>query len=198
VQSTDSGTISEDEVLDYVGEWSDWIDAVVITGGEPTLHSDLPSFIASLKSQVLVKLETNGTNPNMLEQMAQDNLLDCVAIDCKAPCDKLRRVTNADIQIDDILRSYQIDVPREFHTTLCPRFVNIDDIPHMASMLPVGQTWILQQYRPDDVMDISKSGRETFTLEILNDMTRAARECYDGDVRLSGVKDKVEEKDEPI
>lgn len=78
--------IPEDEVLTYLASRQDKLDAVVITGGEPTLHSDLDEFITKVKDLGYhVKLDSNGTNPKVLRDLLNRDLLDYVAIDLKAP-----------------------------------------------------------------------------------------------------------------
>ena len=81
--------IKEDYILDFLKERKGFIDAVCITGGEPTLNNDLPNFIRKVKELgFLVKLDTNGSNPEMLKQLIDDNLLDYIAMDIKAPLEK--------------------------------------------------------------------------------------------------------------
>jgi len=79
-----SQSISDNQLLEWLAKRIDWLDAVVITGGEPTIHKDLPEFIATVKAMgYAIKLDTNGTNPAMLQQLLEDELLDFVAMDIK-------------------------------------------------------------------------------------------------------------------
>ena len=79
-----SPSISPTEMLRWLKKRNTWLDAVVITGGEPTIHKDLPEFIAAIKAMgYAIKLDTNGTNPTMLQQLLEDDLLDFVAMDIK-------------------------------------------------------------------------------------------------------------------
>ena len=78
--------IDQEEVLGFLNSRKYWLDGVVISGGEPTLHSDLPDFIKKIKRFGLqVKLDTNGTNPGMLQSLIDEKLIDFVAMDIKAP-----------------------------------------------------------------------------------------------------------------
>lgn len=75
-----------EEVLEKLSERVGFLDGVVLTGGEPTLAPDLPDLLRSLKNLgFLVKLDTNGTNPQVLEELLRAGLLDYVALDLKAP-----------------------------------------------------------------------------------------------------------------
>ena len=74
------------EIVDFLQEHKGFLDAAVITGGEPTLHPELPDAIRVIKEMgYLVKLDSNGTNPVMLQQLMEQQLLDYVAMDIKAP-----------------------------------------------------------------------------------------------------------------
>ena len=77
--------ISEEEFRQFLRRRQGLLDGICVTGGEPTLHADLPDFLTSIKDAgYLVKLDTNGTNPDMLESLLSDGLLDYVAMDVKA------------------------------------------------------------------------------------------------------------------
>lgn len=77
-------TFRESIILDYLKQKNRLLDAVCITGGEPTLHKSLPAFIKNVKNLGLkVKLDTNGTNPTMLQHLLGENLIDFVAMDIK-------------------------------------------------------------------------------------------------------------------
>ena len=81
--------IDEEEILNHMENKKKIIDGIAITGGEPTLQKELPGFIKRVKQRgFLVELETNGTNPVMVEQLIQDNLVDYFAMDIKAPLDE--------------------------------------------------------------------------------------------------------------
>ena len=75
-----------EEVLEFLDKRQGFLDALVITGGEPTLHHDLPALIKQVKELgYLVKLDTNGTNSMMLDYLLKSGLVDYVAMDIKAP-----------------------------------------------------------------------------------------------------------------
>ncbi len=85
------------------------LDGVVITGGEPTLHKDLPEFISKIKTLgFAVKLDTNGTNPQMLQELIDKKLIDYVAMDIKAPLDKYCDVVCANVDTNKVQQSIDI------------------------------------------------------------------------------------------
>lgn len=78
--------ISEKEVFDFLKSRKGLLEGVVICGGEPTMNKELPEFIKKIKDLgFLVKLDTNGSNPEMLEELIDKKLIDYVAMDIKAP-----------------------------------------------------------------------------------------------------------------
>ncbi len=77
-------TYDENIIFDYLSKYNKLLDAVCITGGEPTIHKDLPNFIIKIKELGLkIKLDSNGTNPEMLKYLFENNLVDFVAMDIK-------------------------------------------------------------------------------------------------------------------
>ena len=101
--------ISEEELFVFLKSRIGKIDGVVITGGEPTINNNLPEFIKKIKDLgFLVKLDTNGTNPKMIEYLIQNSLVDYIAMDIKNDPLKYKMVTNTNNNIDDILLSVEL------------------------------------------------------------------------------------------
>ena len=101
--------ISENSVLSFLRSRIGQLEGVVISGGEPTLYADLPAFIARIKSLGFrVKLDSNGTAPNMLSQLINDQLLDFVAMDIKHIWGKYHEATNVSIVEENLKKSVQI------------------------------------------------------------------------------------------
>jgi pyruvate formate lyase activating enzyme len=131
----------DQEYLDnFLKERKGLIDAIVICGGEPTLHNDLPDFIKKLKSYgYLVKLDTNGTNPEMLKNLIAGKLLDYVAMDIKGPKEKYNKICGVDFDIKKIEESVDIlknsDIGFEFRTTVAPRDLEKSDFPIIANWI---------------------------------------------------------------
>lgn len=147
-------------VLSRLDEFTGWIDGVCITGGEPTVHSRLPELMTAFKDKGLaVKLDTNGSNPDLLKALIRDRLIDCVAMDIKAPLNQAsyERLTGIPVEIDiirksiDLLQSSLIEVI--FRMTVVPELLNEDDIYRTACDLRPSHKFILQQFRPQGVLD---------------------------------------------
>nr|MBP7322229.1 anaerobic ribonucleoside-triphosphate reductase activating protein [Deltaproteobacteria bacterium] len=149
-------------IMERIGEFSGWIDGICITGGEPTIHKDLPDFITLFKEKGLgVKLDTNGSNPQMLEALIQDRLIDCAAMDIKAPLDDARyaRLTGVPVDLDQIrasiavLRSSAIETI--FRMTVVPDLLTEEDICQAARDIKPVRQLTLQQFKPDNTLDPS-------------------------------------------
>ncbi|MBT3318261.1 MAG: anaerobic ribonucleoside-triphosphate reductase activating protein [Clostridia bacterium] len=137
------------EIDTFLDKRVGFIDGVVITGGEPTLHSDLPEFIQHVKSKgYKVKLDTNGLRPDVIEQVSGD--IDYIAMDIKAPPGGISSVVSFDIDENLIWQSAQLimnsGVDYEFRTTMMP-LLKVADIESIAKRISGAKRYALQQYR---------------------------------------------------
>ena len=146
--------LSTEDLFLFLRERFGRLEGVVITGGEPTLHPDLPSFIKQIKEiGYLVKLDTNGTDPKMLQSLIDDKLIDYVAMDIKAPLDKYEETTSVKLDWDNIQKSVKIimtsDLPYEFRTTVVPGLLVKDDFHKMGELIKGASKWYLQNFKSD-------------------------------------------------
>ncbi|GBR76889.1 anaerobic ribonucleoside-triphosphate reductase activating protein [Candidatus Termititenax persephonae] len=143
--------IGEGELLEYLRGRTRQLEGICVSGGEPTLHQDLPDFIRKLKGLgYAVKLDTNGTNPAMLEKLLQDNLLDYVAMDIKGPLELYSQIVNVEVDTAKILRSIDLvrhsQIQHEFRTTVLPAFLSEKEFASMAGLLRGADCYYLQQF----------------------------------------------------
>lgn len=143
--------LSEEEVLTFLKKRKGVLDGVCISGGEPTLQEDLPEFIAKINDMGFkVKLDTNGTNPEMLIELYKNGLLDYVAMDIKTASARYKDVVNADVDIEKIRLSIECiiksRIPYEFRTTLVEEYHNECVIREMASELAGANQMFLQKF----------------------------------------------------
>lgn len=132
-----------------------WLDGVCITGGEPTLHSDLPELMDRIHGLGLaVKLDTNGTRPEMLRRLIFRRLIDYLAMDIKAPLDQesYSRCSGVPIAISPIRESMELilsgQVKGEFRTTVIPGWHTSPVLTRMASELKQAPKWTCQEFNP--------------------------------------------------
>ena len=149
--------IPEEPVLEYLEKRAGLLSAVTISGGEPTLQQNLEAFILRVKTfDYQVKLDTNGTKPQVLLSLLGKNLLDYVAMDVKAPVYKYDEITGGTADIDSIRKSITVirnsGIPHEFRLTFAPQ-LNLEDAVETARMVKGCDRFYLQQYRPRNEQD---------------------------------------------
>jgi pyruvate formate lyase activating enzyme len=156
-----------ERVENYLKKQRDWIDGVCITGGEPTLHSDLPELCSKLKKMdFLVKVDTNGTNPRMVEKLIERGLVDYIAMDIKAPLtvEKYSKAigVNAEKFLDKVKENVGIllesKIDYEFRTTVVPILHKRGDIEEICQDIRGCKKYVLQKF------DVSL-GKETLDPE---------------------------------
>jgi pyruvate formate lyase activating enzyme len=130
------------------------VDAVVVTGGEPTMHKELPRFLAKLKERgFLVKLDTNGFYPEVVEECLP--YVDYVAMDVKTSLEKYPRLGAKDTT--GLMRTVEIlktgKVAYEFRTTAVPEFVAAEDVTCIGEIVKGAKTHAFQQFVPQDTLD---------------------------------------------
>ena len=164
-----SETIPFEQVENQLKRHRGWIDGVCITGGEPTLHADLPEMCSKIKKMGFqVKLDTNGTNPTLLKQLLKKGLIDYVAMDIKAPLtvqkyskacgvDAERLLENVKESIETLMES---SIDYEFRTTVVPTIHDVEDIKQICRSLVGCKKYVLQNF------DVSL-GKETLNQEFM-------------------------------
>jgi len=176
-------SIPLEDILARLQSFHDWIDGVCLTGGEPTLSSDLPSLIREIKRQgFLVKLDTNGSNPQMLERLIAGGEIDFISMDIKAPLDPFsyRRSTGLPIELDPILKSIEIlkreKVGYEFRMTVVPKLHSEEDIESLGMQLRAGRRLVLQNFNPENPLDPSFKKILPYDTKVLKEMERKVQE----------------------
>ncbi len=158
-------TISMDHILNRLDEFRGWIDGICITGGEPTLHPSLPELVCTFKAKgLLIKLDTNGTNPGIMKKLLRNRLIDYVSMDVKGPLDKTRysRCAGVPVNLESIKESILLlkggTLPYEFRTTIVPSLLNEVDIMELARQLAGAKKLTLQNFNPSDPLDARLKG----------------------------------------
>jgi pyruvate formate lyase activating enzyme len=148
--------MDEDYFFSFLEERKGMLDGCVICGGEPTINPDLPLFLKKIKDLgYSIKLDTNGSNPEMINELIDEKLIDYIAMDIKAPLDqaKYRIVTGTDIDVDKIKKSVELiknsGIDYEFRSTVVPGIHTREDIMQMAKDIAPAKRYFLQQFRND-------------------------------------------------
>lgn len=132
-----------------------WVDGVCLTGGEPCIFHDLPQFIREVRALgVLVKLDTNGSFPKMLERLFQTKLVNYVALDIKASLDACAYARSVEIKsahlVERVTQSIRLlmnsGVDYEFRTTVVPSLHTMEDIENIAKSIKGAKKYALQNF----------------------------------------------------
>ena len=148
----DAPLIPEEPVLEYLEKRAGLLTAVVISGGEPTLQQNLEAFLLRVRALgYKIKLDTNGSKPQVLQTLLGKGLIDYVAMDVKAPLGKYDSITRSSVDTAAILRSITIlrngGVSHEFRLTYAPQ-LGAEDALEAARLVKGCERFYLQQYRP--------------------------------------------------
>lgn len=172
--------IPEDEVLKFLAHRKKYLDGVEFTGGEPTLQKDLPQMIKKIKEMgFAVKLDTNGTNPEMLKQLFSENLLDYVAMDVKSSLERYDEIAGVKTDKDKIRESISLIMNNapdyEFRTTVIKGFHNIEEIRRIGELIQGAKRYFIQ--RPHFDKTVSENfKRPPFSAEELKKFCEIIRE----------------------
>ncbi len=172
----------QETLLAYLAKNKGLIEGLCITGGEPTLFNELPSFIEAVKDLGFkVKLDTNGTNPEQFKKLLDKRLLDYIAMDIKTSLSNYDRVgITSELLIERIKQSIELiktsDLEYEFRTTLEPNTVKKEDIELMGQDIKGAKKWIFQAYRPDIVLKREDVSSYSYSPQEAEDMLEIARQ----------------------
>jgi pyruvate formate lyase activating enzyme len=176
--------LQEAAAFDILESRKKYVDAVVVTGGEPTMHKELPKFLVKLKARGFqVKLDTNGFYPEVLEECLAS--VDYVALDVKTCLDKYRLLgaeeTSGLVRSVEILKTGK--VPYEFRTTAVPEIVTREDVTCIGELVKGAKTHVLQQFVPRDTLDKRLERVKPYLPEEMHELGEAMKK-YVGEVLL--------------
>jgi pyruvate formate lyase activating enzyme len=172
-----SGSFSEEEILNFLESRKGKLDALVITGGEPLVQSDLLPFIRKVKEMgFLIKLDSNGTFPDRLKDFIDTGLIDYVAMDVKYP--KVGYVKNSMIPgvAKKIERSIKIimdsGLDYEFRTTYVKPLHSLESAEGIGKMIKGAKNYYIQNFRPGKTIDPTLTKKNSFTTKELEQIKK--------------------------
>lgn len=158
------------DILDFLDHRRGKLDAVNITGGEPTLQEDLIPLIQKIRKMgFAVKLDSNGSRPDVLARLLKEKLLDFVALDIKAPRDKYSQVVKVQMDAGVIAESVRLvlesKIPQEFRTTVVKSMLIPKDILAIAKEIAGAKCYVLQRFQPAHTLDPEFAVEQSFSEE---------------------------------
>ena len=160
--------LNEEDALAMLEARKKYVDAVVVTGGEPTLHRELPKFLKKLKErEFAVKLDTNGFFPDVLEECLP--YVDYVALDVKTSLEKYQLLGAK--EVTGFLRTLEMlktgKVEYEFRTTVVPGFVDTEDLARIGELVKGAKAFAFQQFVSGDTLDKDLSTLKPYAQETI-------------------------------
>lgn len=157
-----------DDVCDFLERRRGKLDAVVVSGGEPTAHDDLPELAEYIKELgYLLKLDSNGTNPDMLAGLIERRLIDYIAMDIKGPLGKYSEVAARPVDTTAISRSIRLilasGLPHEFRTTIVKSQLTPNDIEDIGRLVQGAERFALQAFVPGKTLNAQLARQRPYT-----------------------------------
>jgi len=149
--SPDLKQYSQEEIIDFLKSRKKWLDGICITGGEPLLYPEIIEFIKKIKEiSMKIKLDTNGSNPELLTDIIKNKLVDYIAMDIKGPLERYNELTKSNINTENIKKSIELiknsNIDYEFRTTVTPDLAE-QDIKKIGELLKGAKKFSIQQFR---------------------------------------------------
>ena len=172
--------LNEETVIRILEKRKKYVNAVVITGGEPAMHKDIPEFLKKVKEKgFAVKLDTNGFFPQVLKECLP--FVDYVALDVKTSLEKYGRLGAKDtvdfLRTVEILKNGKVDY--EFRATVVPGFVNEEDIQKMGDIVKGGKRFAFQQFVAGDTLDKAFNNVQPYDAEVISSFAEIMKPCVD-------------------
>ena len=158
-------SIPLETVLERLRALGSWVGGVVVSGGEPTLAPQLPRLLGAIRAAGFeVKLDTNGSAPELVAGLIARGLVQAIDMDVKAPLEPAAYARLAGVPVRVELIRASIDVirhsglPHRFRTTFVPGLLEPADIGRLRASLPAGSPFVVQGFNPQRVLDPGLSG----------------------------------------
>ena len=184
--------LSSEDVLERIRN-NTYAEGVIITGGEPLMNKDLYKFLKEIKKLgKKIRLDTNGCDPDALDDLIGANLIDFVSMDIKAPLamDEYAMSTSSICDLDDIERSIKIlmnsDADYEFVTTIVPIHITSTSLESICSSIKGAKCFRLNQFVPGECLDATLNQITPYKEKVIRDMEAIARR-YVKKVKVSGL-----------
>lgn len=169
-----------------------WVDHVVITGGEPTIHKGIFGLIEDIKSEdISVKLDTNGSNPSILKKLVNKGLIDYVAMDIKGPINRYKRWCGVEIDTKKIEESVQFILENikeyEFRMTVVPFLHREEDVYNVAEYIKNAKRFYIQEFRPRNTLNPKFMSIKPFSPDKMIRIRENVSRCLSANNKASAV-----------
>lgn len=178
--------IKEDDFFNFLKEKKGYLDGVVICGGEPTIQPDLEQFLKKIKKMnFLIKIDTNGSQPNILKKIIDKKLVDYIAMDVKAPLreEKYNLAVGCRVNLNAITESINLikksGIDYEFRTTVVPTIHTFDDIIEIAENIAPAKRYYLQNFKAEKTINPRMLQIRGFSEEELKNLIEKIKKFFE-------------------
>jgi pyruvate formate lyase activating enzyme len=176
--------IPEERIISFLSDRIGKLDAVTVTGGEPTIQNDLPNFLKEIKNMgYLVKIDTNGSMPGVLEKIIAEKSVDYIAMDIKGPLGRYGEITNGFFSTNNIEESINLIMDSklryEFRTTIVDSLLKEEEIIAIGKLVRKAKRYALQPFVPSKALEESFLNARSLSLEILEKIRTKMEEDID-------------------
>jgi len=179
-------TIPFEIIEDYLRKNKKWVDGICLTGGEPCIFRDLPEFIKRIRNiGIMVKFDTNGTFPEMLQRIIDERLVEYIAMDIKGVLEEKAYACSIGVAnkyiLDRVKKSIDVimksGVDYEFRTTVVPTLHTEKDIEKIAKFIKGAKKYALQNFsNQGEILDPKFAEIKPYPIETLDEMQKVASE----------------------
>ena len=167
----------EEQIIAKIEERKDFVEAVVVSGGEPTIYQNIIPFLLQIKKIGLkVKLDTNGYRFDVLYRIIAEKIADYIAMDVKTSLSRYSLACGVGVDASNIVRSIESikksNIEHEFRTTCVPLLVDEEDVKQIK-MLTDKSVYKLQNFNSDKVLDSVFSNVVPYSEIKMNEMRRS-------------------------
>ncbi len=187
-------TIPFEQIEKFIFKNKSFLDGICLTGGEPLVYSDLREFIIRLRElEMKIKLDTNGSYPEIIEKLIKNDIIDYIAMDIKAPFDKQVYELSSGVKVDinKIQKSIEIimnsGIDYEFRSTVVPTLLDIDGVVNICQVINGARKYVLQQFVPENALAQEFRKVRPYSNDKINEMVSESKK-YINKVTSRGLK----------
>lgn len=184
-------TYPPEYLLSFLDARKNWLEGICITGGEPLMQKEVKTLCSLIKDRgLLVKIDTNGSFPLALQSLIEEDLVDFLAMDVKAPLERYSEVVGVQTSTEYIKESINLIMSSGkeycFRTTVVPDLIGRKDIIGIAELIKEANLYQIQQFQPEGARDKEFLNKTPYSKEILEEFAGLARD-YVKEIKLEGV-----------
>ena len=167
--------LDEDKIIEFIKQRKMWIDGICVTGGEPLIYPDIIELMKKIKkeTELPIKLDTNGLNPELLKEIIDQKIVDYIAMDIKSDQEHYSKAAGCELDIEKIRKSVEFikksGIDYEFRSTIVPDFFNETIVENIGKWLKGSKRYCLQQFQSGvPLLDKEFEGKTPYQEEVFN------------------------------